>query len=108
VSISFLSQREEDNFDRFRVDGFDMCETCFTTLYSIGATTLQNQKQAFRPGNRDWSMGIQAMLATSPKPALTPAYGRGITLTGLGIISPTLATRKTSSTRCSTIWMVPV
>ena len=58
--LSFLSQawnREEDTFDRFRVEGFDMCATCFTTLYGIGKNTWHNRQKSFRAGARNWEHG---------------------------------------------------
>ena len=49
--------RESDGFDRFRVDGLDMCESCFTTLLGITSSTWANRKQDFRAGARHWEHG---------------------------------------------------
>ena len=49
--------RESDGFDRFRVDGLDMCESCFTTLLGITASTWRSRKQDFRGGARQWEHG---------------------------------------------------
>ena len=47
-------QREEDTFDTFRLEGFDLCETCFTSFYGISSSTWQNRKAKVRSGKRHW------------------------------------------------------
>ena len=49
--------KETDTFDRFRVEGVDMCEQCFITLFGIGASTWYNRKVEFRNGVRHWEHG---------------------------------------------------
>ncbi len=49
--------REEDTFDTFRLEGFDLCETCFTTLYGISSSTWHNRKGQVRAGQRQFEHG---------------------------------------------------
>ena len=46
--------REEDTFDTFRLEGFDMCEICLTSLYGISDTSWKRRKQQVRQGQRRW------------------------------------------------------
>ena len=58
--LNFLTQawnREQDSFDRFRLDGYDLCETCFTDFFMIAPSTWQNRKNSVRAGNRTWEHG---------------------------------------------------
>ena len=60
--LTFLTQawhREQDNFDRLRLDGFDLCETCFTDFFMIAPTTWQSRKNSVRAGDREWEHGAQ-------------------------------------------------
>ena len=55
--LNFLTQawnREQDSFERYRLDGYDLCETCFTDFFMIASTTWQNRKREVRAGNRTW------------------------------------------------------
>lgn len=58
--LNFLANawhREEDTFNTFRLEGFDLCETCFTSLYGIASSTWQNRKKNVRDGLRQWEHG---------------------------------------------------
>ncbi len=49
--------REEDTFDTFRLEGFDMCAICLRSLYGIGTTTFKNRAAAVRAGHRHFEHG---------------------------------------------------
>ena len=44
--------REEDTFDTFRLEGFDLCETCFIQLYGINQSSWKTEKSSFARASR--------------------------------------------------------
>ena len=48
--------REEDTFDTFRLEGFDLCETCFIQLYGINQSCWKTEKSSFARASGGGSM----------------------------------------------------
>ena len=55
--LSHAWSREKDEFDTFRVDGWDLCDTCLTNVYGIATTTWVRRKAQYRAGTRVWEHG---------------------------------------------------
>ena len=48
-------QREQDSFDTtFRIDGWNVCESCLTGMYRISGTTWGRRKAQVKSGTRHW------------------------------------------------------
>lgn len=48
---------EQLEFDHFRLNGFDTCESCFRTFYGVSAATWNRRKKDHSKGRRSWEHG---------------------------------------------------